>query len=185
MKRNNHAAGPAGGTRPRTPSKRQKNRRAPRKNFLEKNNLKTRQFKVAHPDDPQAYVDQCGFVICWFREMFKRVTSDDEKAAPEARYGLQTLLCLGVDELWALALDNGKSAAGWAGRVLANIGFNFKEQDKRKKSEAIERRLYRTNDAYREEKTTLGKLFRHDVWFPTDPLYRALHREQWYCSLPR
>jgi len=22
---------------------------------------------------------------------------------------------------------------------------------------------------------------RNDVWFPTDPLYRALHRELWHC----
>lgn len=150
-----------------------------------KKGLKTRRFKIAHPNDPQRYVDQCGFVICWYQEMFKRVAGDDKKAAPEARDALQTLLVCGVDELWALALDNHNRASRWAGRLLANVGFNFKERGKKKKTEAIEDRLYRTNETYRQAKTTLGKLFRNDVWFPTDPLYRALHHELWYCSFYR
>jgi len=102
--------------------------------------------------------------------------SDDKKAAPEARYALQTLFLMGVVRLTALALDNQLNAAKWAGKALANIeGY----------SATLSEKLCKANDAYRQEKRTLAKLFRNDVWFPTDPLYRALHHELWYCDFYR
>jgi hypothetical protein len=76
---------------------------------------------IAGPDDPAWYVEQCGFVICWFKEMFERVGSDDKKLAGGARVALRNLLFSGVAELTVPALDNNNSSAQWARSVLPTL----------------------------------------------------------------
>ena len=138
-----------------------------------KEGLKTRRFEIAHPDDLQGYVDQCGFVITWFREMFERVESTDEKAASAARVALMDLLFLSVKQLTALGLDNKNSSARWAWRLLAGIEVGI---DKRRK---------KFGKGYEDLRRELSVVFRNDVWEPASPLYQALHRELWLCRFYR
>jgi hypothetical protein len=125
---------------------------------------------ITHPDNHAAYVEQCRFVLFWFDQMFKRVASHNAKSALEARDALQTLLIHGVYELLGLVRgDKDSSAAQWAAKLLAAV--------------AHEAELCETNEVYRQEKATLGKLFRTDVWFPKSPLYQAIHRELWFLPV--
>ena len=144
-----------------------------RKIMSKKKGLKTRRFKIAHPNDPQGYVDQCGFVISWFKEMFKRVESGNRKSTREARGALIELLFLSVTELSALALDNKNSSAQWARRLLASIDV------------WIEKYRKRLGEAYEAHRRELSTVFRNDVWQPASPLYQALHRELWLCQFYR
>jgi len=115
-----------------------------------KKGLKTRRFAIAHPGDQQGYVDQCGFVISWFNEMFKRAASDDATSAREARDALQTLIIHGVYELLGLALsDKGRSAGRWAAKLLAAI--------------INEAELCETNEVYRPRKDHRGVVLISDV----------------------
>jgi hypothetical protein len=134
--------------------------------------------EIADPNaDPALYVEQCGFVITWVNEMFRRVESGDERLAGEARYALGWLLERGCRELEKLALpDRESEVKAWAGRTLAYIGA-LMESDREK--------LCKANKAYRQERTELGKLLRNDLWFPRNPLYQALHRELCLCEVYR
>jgi hypothetical protein len=128
---------------------------------------------IAGPDDSAWYVEQCGFVICWFKEMFERVGSDDKKLAGEARVALNELLFLGVTELTARALDNNNSSARWARELLANIEV------------WIEKYREKFGEAYEAYRRKLSTVFRNDVWEPESPLYQALHRDLWLCQFYR
>jgi hypothetical protein len=124
---------------------------------------------IAGPDDPAWYVEQCGFVICWFKEMFERVGSDDKKLAGGARVALRNLLFSGVTKLTVPALDNNNSSAQWARSVLADIDV------------WIDKYREKFGEAYEAYRRKLSTEFRNDVWEPESPLYQALHRELWLC----
>jgi hypothetical protein len=122
-------------------------------------------------------VEQSGFVITWFNEMFKRAESGDERAAAEARFALGWLLGRGCWEVEKLALGDGDGASkAWAGRALACIGALI---------EADDEKLCKANEAYKKERPESGKLLRNDLWFPRNPLYQALHRELVLCEVYR
>jgi hypothetical protein len=146
-----------GGGSPDQQRSERKNRQRAGKIMSKKKGLKTRRFKIAHPHDPQGYVDQCGFVISWFKEMFKRVESGNRKSTQEAR----------------VALGNKNSSAQWAWRLLAHIDV------------WIEKYRKKLGGAYEAHRRKLSTVFRNDVWEPASPLYQALHRELWLCQFYR
>jgi hypothetical protein len=138
-----------------------------------KEGLKVREYEIARPEDEQWWVDQCGFVISWFREMFKRVRSDDGKLAGGARVALGNLLFSGVKKLTALALDEGNIGAQWARRVLMGIDV------------WITKYRGKFGEGYEEERRELSVEMRNDLWEPKSALYRALHRELWLAQYYR
>ena len=130
---------------------------------------------IAGLDNPALYVEQCCFVISWFRKMFERVGSHNKKLAREARVALETLWRDGLSELTALALDKERKAEEWAERLLAITGYWIASDDEK---------LRKANEAYRQVQSELrkSKFWRPDLWFPTSkasPLYKAIHRELW------
>ena len=129
-------------------------------------------LEIARPDHREAYAEQCLFVIHWFKEMFQWVGSDDTTLARGGRTALWELFINGVNHLMAIAVGN-SPAKDWAAKLLANLSVLMDEE------------IYNANEAYRQEKSKLGKIFRHDVWFPKNPLYQALHREIWFCQIYR
>lgn len=164
----------AGGRDPIAPSPTGERTTGPRGKFLDKKvGLKTRQFAVAHPDEAQEWVDQCGFVISWFREMWRRLESGDEKAAGGARVALGELLLLSVAELTALALDDNNRSAQWARELLAHTQV------------WIDKYCERLGEGYEDLRRELSVVFRNDPWEPESPLYQALHRELWLCQFYR
>jgi hypothetical protein len=135
--------------------------------------LEVREYEFAHPDDRQWWVDQCGFVIAWFREMFGRVRGGDEKAAGCARVALGRLPFLGVKKLTAVALDSNNRSAQWAREVLCEIEV------------WISKYRGRFGKGYEKERRKLSVVMRNDLWEPKSPLYKALHRELWLCEYYR
>jgi hypothetical protein len=89
-----------------------------------------------------------------------------------AQHNVETLFILGVYELLALAFDKKNRASKRAVELLAFVDTVI-TQNREKLCEA--------NEAYRREKTQLGKIFRIDVWQPESPFYQAIHRELWHC----
>jgi len=137
---------------------------------------------IADPQkEPTLYMEQCFFALCWFKEMFKRVGSNDKKLAGEARKALRVLWLNGLNELTALALDKKRNADEWAGTLLAIARYWIESDDEN---------LCKTNEAYRQEQSDLqkSKFLRPHIWFPTSkasPLYNAIHRELWCISFYR
>ena len=112
---------------------------------------------IAHPDDGESYEWQMAFIHAWFFETWGRTASDDEKAAHGARAELQTLWLNGLGVLLKLALEKrDRSVKQWAGMMLAGIFVSIYKHDSEKGK--ARRVLSKTNEAYRLEKSRLGKL---------------------------
>ena len=121
---------------------------------------------IAHPDDGESYEWQMAFIHAWFFETWGRTASDDEKAAHGARAELQTLWLNGLGVLLKLGLEKReRSVKQWAGMMLAGIFVSIYKHDSEKGK--ARRVLSKTNEAYRLEKSRLGKL-RTDVLLATE-----------------
>lgn len=165
--------GAGGRASPSSTPLRQEDHPDPGKFCEQKEGLKTRRFEIAHPDDAQWYVDQCGLVISWFRELFERVRGGDERSAGEARFAMGNLLFAGVKKLTALALDEGNRSAQWARSVLVGIDV------------WIDKHREKFGKGYEEERRGLSVVQRNDLWLPDNPLHQALHREVWLTQFYR
>jgi hypothetical protein len=113
--------------------------------------------KIAHPSDAEKYEWQMAFITAWFTEMLERVESDDDEAAQGARDELQTLWLNALGVLLKLALEKrDRSVKQWAGMMLASLFVSIYKHDSEKGK--ARRVLSKTNEAYRLEKSRLGKL---------------------------
>ena len=138
-----------------------------RKNFLRENDVRLVPGApdISHPADGEKYERQIAFIYDWFFEMRDRIASDDDKAAHGARAELQTLWLNALGVLLKLALDKTNSSAKqWAGMMLASIFVSINKHDSEKGK--ARRKLSKTNETYRQEKSRLGKL-RTDVLLAT------------------
>jgi hypothetical protein len=124
---------------------------------------------IAGLDNPALYVEQCCFVISWFRKMFERVGSHNKKLAREARVALETLWRDGLSELTALALDKERKAEEWAERLLAITGYWIASDDEK---------LRKANEAYRQVQSELrkSKFWRPDPGFQRPKRPRSTKR---------
>jgi len=120
---------------------------------------------IAYPDDGDKWETQRSFVLAWVFEMLDRVECDDQKVGREARAELQTLfLNLGGQFLRVALAKNDADAKKWAGRMLADIFVSIGKHAGKVKIEKPYRELMK-NDAFRKEKTKIGKL-RINILFP-------------------
>ena len=132
---------------------------------MPKNSLVAGAPDIAHPSDREKYERQLAFITTWFFEMLERVASDDDKAAHGARAELQTLWLNALGVFLKLALDKTNTPAKqWAGMMLASSFVSINKHDSEKGK--TQRKLSKTNETYRSEKSRLGKL-RTDVLLST------------------
>jgi hypothetical protein len=127
------------------------------------------QKEVAYPDDEQAYVDQCIFVVSWLREMFGRVGSEEEKLSRWARLALEEVQFVFVTGLTGLARGGDKRVGSWARRLLASLEVWIKKHAKA------------FGEEYKDLRVGLSGAFRKGVLVPCSPLQWAVQRELDRC----